>query len=328
MPLNVSHSSEEFTAPTSVQELFSKKGNNSVLAKLLARGGSQMWPLRWQQHTSLGACSGSIACSATFLPLILSNCRRQTKPAPESEPAGLALILSNLWLFTWTTILTSLTSSYRTASFSSRGKWSFGLYWELWSKCAVIIFLSVKCLHVNMCVWKCFLSVKCLWICVYGNVFWVWSVCEYVCMEMFSECEVFVNMCVWKCFLSVKCLHVNMCVWKCFLSVKCLWICVYGNVFWVWSVCEYVCMEMFSECEVFVNMCVWKCFLSLKCLWICVYGNVFWVWSVCEYVCMEMFSECEVFVNMCVWKCFLSLKCLWICVYVNVLLHPTKCVTT
>ena len=39
-------------------------------------------------------------------------------------------------------------------------------------------------------------------------------------------------------------MFVNMCVWKCFLSVKC--------------VCEYVCMEMFSEFEV----CLCGCYLT------------------------------------------------------------------
>ena len=71
----VSRSSEEFTAPTK------EYGNNYVLAQLIGQGGESKMS-RWQRHTSLVfqfPSQLSIACSATFLPLILSNCRQQTE---------------------------------------------------------------------------------------------------------------------------------------------------------------------------------------------------------------------------------------------------------
>ena len=73
MPLNVTHcycNSEEFTALTNVQELFSKKGNNFVLAKLLARGRESNVTFEVARTYFTGACFDSLP-SLVALPFCL-----------------------------------------------------------------------------------------------------------------------------------------------------------------------------------------------------------------------------------------------------------------
>ena len=73
MPRNVTYcycNSEEFTALTNVQELFSEKGNNFVLAKLLAQGRESNVTFEEARTYFTGACSDSLP-SLVVLPFCI-----------------------------------------------------------------------------------------------------------------------------------------------------------------------------------------------------------------------------------------------------------------